>query len=604
MSQLKETSMAAVFQNQAQKYGDEAVIAYKKNGVYTDLSWNQMNDLVHKIGWYLLSVGVKKGDRVAIFAENRYEWWACDLATLSINAIDVPIYATDSADEAKYILNNSESKVCFAGTKSHLSKVLEVKKSLKKLKYIIILDELKQKKPGVISLKDALKKGEAYRKKDAFEKALKNVKPSDVATIIYTSGTTGNPKGVMLTHSNFISNVSQCMDGIKGYLGRNIFLSFLPLSHSLERTCGFYVPISVGAKVAFAESFQTIQTDLQTIRPEVIVSVPRLYEKIHSGILAKVADAPSVKKFLFNWAMGLAKKNLPYICRQKPRTGFFASQYNLADKLIFSKLKHALGMERLKLSISGGAPLSSSDAEFFLGMGMVILEGFGLTETTPVTNFNRPSLIKPGTVGLPVKDTTIKIDNNGELLIKGPQVMKGYYKDPRATKEVFTRSGFFKTGDIAVVDDDNYLIITGRIKDIIVTAGGKNISPQNIENSLKTSEFIEQAGVIGDRRKYLTALIIPSFEELSKWARKMNIQFSSNKDLIKNEQVISLIDEEIKKYTRQFARVEQIRNFKLLDAEWTQATGELTPTLKVKRNIISKKYAKEIEGMYALNDQE
>ncbi len=598
--------MGAIFQNQVQKYGDRACIAYKKSGAYVDVSWNQMNELVKKIGWFLLSLGIQKGDKVAVFSENRYEWWVCDLAILSIGAVNVPIYATNSAIEAQYVLENSESKVCFVGTNDHMDKVTSIKKKCPRLKEIIILDQPKSRKPGVMTFDEALKKGESYKIKDNFEKRLKSIKLSDIATFIYTSGTTGNPKGVMLTHSNFVSNIDQIMDGIQKYINdTDTFLSFLPLSHSLERTAGYYLPLSIGAKVAFAESFATIQQNFVEVRPTIIISVPRLYEKIHSGILAKLTDAPGIKKKLFGWAMKVAAKNLAYECdERKVRKGLFAKQFDIADKIIFSKLKDALGLNRLKFAVSGGGPLSVSDAEFFLGMGIKVLEGFGLTETTPVTNYNRPWLIKPGTVGSAVKNTQIKIADDGEILIKGPQVMKGYYKNTAATKEVFTKDGFFRTGDIGIIDQDGYLAITGRIKDIIVTAGGKNISPQNIENSLKGSRFIEQVGIIGDRRKYLAALVIPAFEELRKWADKSGIQYSSNKDLIENEKVKKLINEEIKEYTKQFARVEQIRKFKLLDTEWTQATGELTPTLKVKRKVIEQKYSKEIESMYPVSEQD
>jgi len=591
--------MGAIFQNRALKYGEKAMVAYKKGGSYVDLSWNQMNDLVHKLSWYLLSIGVKKGDRVALFSENRWEWWLSDLAILSIGGVNVPIYATNSPEEAEYILNNSDSKVCICGSNDHLDRVLSVRKKVKKLKEIIVVDTPKGKKPGVLTLQDVLKKGEAYKNKANFDKALKAIKLSDLATLIYTSGTTGNPKGVMLTQSNFVSNVNQIMEGLEEYLTENdTFLSFLPLSHSLERCSGYYLPMFVGAKVAFAESFQTIQQDFVLVKPTCLISVPRLYEKIHAGIVSKVADAPPVKKALFNWAMGVAKANLPYVCKNTKPAGFLGFKLNLAEKLIFSKLKAALGMERLRLAVSGGGPLSVSDAEFFLGMGLMILEGFGLTETTPVTNYNKPWLIKPGTVGPAVKDTEIKIADDGEILIKGPQVMRGYYKNPAATKEAFTKDGFFRTGDIGMIDEDGYLRITGRIKDIIITAGGKNISPQNIENSLKTSAFIEQVAVIGDRRKYLAALIVPAFEELQKWAKKNGIAFSGHQDLIESAQVNAMIGEEVKKYTKQFARVEQIRKFRLLDAEWTQATGELTPSLKVKRKVVNEKYAGEIESMY------
>lgn len=296
--------------------------------------------------------------------------------------------------------------------------------------------------------------------------------------------------------------------------------------------------------------------------------------------------------------MGVARENLPYICNNKERTGWFAFKYHLADKIIFSKLKTALGMDRLQGAMSGGGPLSVSDAEFFLGMGIRVLEGFGLTETTPVTNGNKPKLIKPGTVGPALIDTEIKIGEDGEILIKGPQVMKGYYKNEAATKEAFTDDGFFRTGDIGEIDKDGYMKITGRIKDLIVTSGGKNISPQNIENTLVTSPFIEQVAIIGDNRKYLSALIVPSFATLESWAKDKGISFSVRSDLIKNPEVIKLFEHEIEENMKDYARVEQIRKFTLLEKEWSQDTGELTPTMKVKRKVINQKYSSVIEALY------
>lgn len=594
-----ETSVAAIFQNQAAKYGDRACVAYKHEGSYTNISWNDMNTMVRGIGAYLLSLGVKKGEKIAVFSPNRYEWWVADLAILSIGAVNVPIYATNSAEEALYVLNHSDSRLCFVGTADHLEKVQKIRKKLKKLQSVVIFDNPEKKSAGVVTFGDALKSGALYNNKSLFDKRLTAIKPDDLATIIYTSGTTGDPKGVMLSHNNFVSDVNQIITDFRGrFSDDDVLLSFLPLSHSFERTVGYYLPIAAGGTVAFAEDFSTIQENLQEIRPTVIVSVPRLYEKIHAGVLSRVSDVTGIKRKLFDGALKTASKNLPYICREIPRKGFFKLRYNFFDRLIFSKLREALGLDRIKLAVSGGGPLSVTDAEFFLGMGILVLEGFGLTETTPVTNVNRPGQVRPGTVGSPLADTTVKISDEGEILIKGPQVMLGYYKNKDATREVFTKDGFFKTGDIGSIDEKNRLSITGRIKDIIVTAGGKNISPQNIENSLKGSKFIEQVAIIGDRRKFLSALIIPVFDELKKWAKSKKISFSNNSELISNELVVGLIAEEIDKYTKRFSRVEQIRKFKLLDAEWTQATEELTPTLKIKRAVVEKKYAREIESMY------
>ena len=602
MAKFEETSMAAVFQNRVAQYGDRALVAYKnKAGVYEDISWNTINEKVQYLGYFLISRGVGSGDKVALFSPNRYEWWIADLAILSIGAVNVPIYATNSAEESRYIIENSDSKLCFVATKEHMDKIISVKPKLPNLGDLILFDDFDVKTPGIITLANAVKEGAAKPMKDEFEKRIKAIKPPELATIIYTSGTTGPPKGVMLTHKNFISNCQQCYEVDPATMKRDDlhFLSFLPLAHSFERTVGYYLAIYTGKKVNFAEDFSKILENFQQVRPNCIVSVPRLYEKIHAGILAKVATAPPVKKALFGWAMGLAAKNLPYVCNDKPRTGLFALQYNIANKLIFSKLKDALGMNKLEFAFSGGGPLAVSDAEFFLGMGIKVIEGFGLTETTPVVNANKPFKIKPGTVGPVVKDTLERIDPvTGEVLIKGPQVMVGYYKNEAATKDAFTDDGYFRTGDIGEFDSEGYLKITGRIKDLIITSGGKNISPQNIENDLKASKFIEQVAIIGDNRKYLTALIVPAFLELEQWAKDQGIAVSGHKDLIGNEKVQKLFNSEVAECMKNWARVEQIKKFKLLDKEWSQETDELTPTLKVKRRVINQKYSTFIDDMY------
>ncbi len=600
MANYQETSMAAIFQNRVEKWGEKAMCAYKNDkGVYEDISWKQINEMVFDLASYFLTKGINIQDKVALFSPNRYEWWVSDLAILSTGAVNVPIYATNSAEEARYVIDNSDSKICIVGTKSHLKKVLEVKPKLPNLTEIIIFDDLDKPIEGVITFKEALKIGAVANKRADIDKRIKSIKTEDIATLIYTSGTTGNPKGVMLTHSNFVSNCNQLYD-VAPHLFEydHILLSFLPLSHSFERTVGYYLPLYVGKKVVFAGDVSKILDFFQEVRPTFIVSVPRIYEKVHAGIVSKMSAEKPIKQKLFAWAMDVAKRNLPYICNDKPRTGMFAIEYAIANKIIFSKLKEKLGLDKLQFALSGGGPLSVSDAEFFLGMGIKVLEGFGLTETAPVTNANRPEKIKAGSVGAPVKDTVVKLSEEGEVLIKGPQVMKGYYKNEAATKEVFTDDGFFKTGDIGVIDNDQYLKITGRIKDLIITSGGKNISPQNIENSLKASQYIEQVAVIGDNRKYLSALIVPAFTELENWAKANNIAFTSKKDLLNNPEVNKFMLSEIESNMKDYARVEQIRKIKLLENEWSQQTEELTPTLKLKRRVITQKYANEIESLY------
>ncbi len=591
--------MAAVFQKQVARYGDRACVGYKEQGRYREISWNQMDERIRAVASFLMDSGVEPGHNVGLFSPNRWEWWVADQAVLSIGAADVPVYATNSAEEAHYVLEHSDAGVCFVGTGEHLEKVLKVRDRLPRLKTIIVFDEVEPAAGGVYTLSRAMEEGRRHDTRAEFDRRLGALRRGDLASIIYTSGTTGPPKGVMLSHGNFVSNVNQILADFSELIDdQDTFLSFLPLSHSLERTAGYYLSVGVGGRVYFAEDFSKIQENMVEIRPTLIVSVPRLYEKIHAGILAKAGEAKAAKRLIFGWAVKVAAENLPYACRDLPRKGLLAIKYALADRLVFSKLRAAIGMDRLKFAVSGGGPLAVFDAEFFLGMGITILEGFGLTETTPVTNVNRPGRIKPGTVGPALKDTEIRIDEDGEILFRGPQVMMGYYKDEEATREVMTEDGFFRSGDLGRVDEDGCLVITGRKKEIIVTAGGKNIAPSNIENTLKGSRFIEQVTVVGDRRKYLSALIIPNFEELAKWAGKVGVEFKDREDLVSNERVQKLYDKVIAKYMRSFARAEQIRRFRLLPDEWTQSTGELTPTLKCKRRVIEEKYADKIEEMY------
>ncbi|MHB8829239.1 MAG: AMP-dependent synthetase/ligase, partial [Syntrophales bacterium] len=421
MAMFKETSMGAVFQNRVEQYGDETLILWKNKGKWEELSWKKLNEMVRELGLFLIGKGIKPGDKVALFSPNRYEWWVADLAIISVGAVNVPIYSTNSAEESRYIIDNSDARLCFVGTREQAEKILKVKPLLSTLGEIVIFEEGENLPAGVIPLRDAYREGRDYPAKDDFDKRLLPIGIDDLATIIYTSGTTGPPKGVMLTHHNFVANVNQLRAVDPDFLKPgHTFLSFLPLAHSLERTVGYYSPIFLGGhKVAFAESTEKLLENFQEIRPTFLVSVPRIYEKVHSGIVSKVASASPVKKALFNWAMGIAKENLPYVCENKPRTGLFALKYGLADKIIFSKLRVALGMDKLEAAVSGGGPLSVSDAEFFLGMGIKVLEGFGLTETAPVTNGNKPKHIKPGTVGPALQDTIIKIAADGEIIIKG-----------------------------------------------------------------------------------------------------------------------------------------------------------------------------------------
>ena len=593
--------MAAVFQNRAREHGDKACVAYRNDaGQWFDVSWNRMNEMVHNLAYYLMGKGIQHGDKVAVFSPNRYEWWVADLAILSIGAVNIPIYATNTAEEVRYILDNADSRICFAGTHAHMEKVVAVRDRLPMLMEIVLFNDLEQPVDGVVTLPEAIRQGGAQADAALFDRRLAAIKPEDLCTFIYTSGTTGDPKGVMLSHHNIISNVHQ----FNAYFPEMITRfhkgpSFLPLSHAVERTAVYYCQVYCANKIHFVKSIETLLEDLQTIHPSIMASVPRVLEKMYEAITAKVAQAPPLKQKLFAWALDVGRRNVPYVCKGKARTGLFAIEYALANKLIFSKLKSVLGLDQIYFIGLGAAPMPRNVLEFFLGMDIPCCDAYGLSETSPMVTCNYVGHIQPGTIGMPVIDTEVKISEEGEILVKGPQVMVGYYKNEAATKEAFTPDGFLKTGDLGEFDAEGNLRITGRIKELIITSGGKNISPQNIENSLMFSPYINQLSVVGEGKKFISALIIPAFEVLEPWAKENGVTFADRSELVKHAKVQALFEQQIKAFTKDFGQVEQVKKFTLLDREWLQETGELTPTLKVKRRVIAVKYADAIEKMYS-----
>ena len=593
-----EKSIAGIFHNRAEKYQYEPCVRYKKEGRYTDISWKEMQRMVTNLGLGLISLGVEKDDIVTIFSENCWQWLVADLASLSIGAADAPIYATNSGEEAAYIINDSGSRFLFVSDQDHLNRVLGVKSTLKGLKKIITFDPISAGDKDIISLDEVIKLGEEYKDKKSFDERLLSIEPEALATLIYTSGTTGPPKGVMLTHANLTANILQCYASHPIIGHQDVALTLLPWSHSLGRTVSVYLMLHIGAVLSLAESFGTVMENMTEIRPTLMVSVPRLFEKIHAGIFSKVEKASPTKKKLFFWAVDVAMRAVDYRVQRKPMPWSLKIQYDLAESLIYSKLRHALGMDRIRIFINGGGALAVDIDRFFNGIGVNLHNGYGLTETSPVTNVNTFEVFEFGSVGPALPDTSVKIAEDGEILIKGPQVMKGYFNKPDDTKATFTADGWFMTGDIGLLDERGCLYITDRKKDISITAGGKNVAPQNIENTLVTDPFIEQAVVIGEGRKYLSALIIPNFSELISYAKNQGIPFDDKADLIRKPEIVSFFDEKIKTLMKDYARVEQIRKFTLLPREFSIESGELTPTLKMKRKIINQNFAGEIEAMY------
>ncbi len=561
---------------------------FKRQGRYQFITWNEFASQVRRLALALHVQGVGRGDKVAILSENRPEWAFADLGILSLGAASVPIYPTSSVKETQYILEHAEVKIAFVSSAEQFEKVCPLLEQ-GKLKRVIAFDA---------NLPEFMEEGRLapLNNPDLFHQLIQRVNSEDLATLIYTSGTTGPPKGVMLTHGNFISNCQGSAE-VLPTTPEDRSLSFLPLSHVFERMAGYYFMILRGVPIAYAESMQTVPEDLVLVRPTLAASVPRLFEKMHARILETIESGTPLKRCLFHWSVKVGKEAASYRQAGKPLPLGLGFRVFLARLLVFNKLKKRLG-GRIRYFISGGAPLAKELAEFFYAAGVVILEGYGLTETSPVISVNRPERFKFGTVGPVLPGVEIKIAPDGEILTRGPLVMKGYFKNEEATREAI-RDGWFFTGDLGEIDSEGFLKITGRKKDIIVTAGGKNISPQNLENEILSDCLFSQVIIVGDRRPYLVALVVPHRAELERLAAAKNIQSSTWEDLIAQSRVIDEVKKRLDERIKDYAAYEKIKYIRLLPKELTQEAGELTPTLKVKRRVVMEHFSREIEALYS-----
>lgn len=597
-SEMEEKTLGKVFWNRVQRYGSRVALKTKRNEAWTTISWQEWGRNVKLFSRGLIALGLEERECVALLSENRPEWTYADLALLSINALDAPIYSTNLPDAVEHIVKDSGSRFIVVSTEDQLKKIKEIRGAVPHLEKAILMDPRRvHSEDWVLTFQDVQKLGEEKGDTKEFEKRLDAVQPEDLATLIYTSGTTGPPKGVMLTHENFLSDVR----GVKEVIPlreSDVALSFLPLSHSFERMAGYYTVLYVGGTIAYAESIDKVPENIQEIRPTVMCSVPRLYEKMHTRILNMVEHEPPAKRKIFDWSMEVGGEVTKLLSARKEVPLSLKLKHRLADKLVFGKLRERMG-GHLRFFVSGGAPLAREIAEFFYSAGILILEGYGLTETSPVITANRPDNFKLGSVGQPLPNVEVKIAPDGEILTRGPNVMKGYYNRPEDTQEVMSEDGWFATGDIGYLDQDNFLHITDRKKDIIVTAGGKNIAPQNLENVLKLNRYIEQVCILGDKRKFLAALVVPSFPELENYAKENGIPADDRRRLIDHPRVRQLFQDAVDEVNAQLARYETIKKFTVIPHEFSQNTGELTPTLKVKRRVVSEKYKDLIDRMYA-----
>jgi long-chain acyl-CoA synthetase len=598
------STLTEMFARLVEKYAGRGkdVYKYKIEGRYVGITFEELYDKVQLFAYGLDSLGLKRGDKIAILSENRPEWPIADLASLVLGAIDVPIFPTLTSKQIEYILANGDVSFIVLSNSFQLSKVLAIRNNVRKLRTIIVMNPQETRgNENILDFSTVYQIGKEAREEDIvrrhhrFQEWLSQVKPSDVATIIYTSGTTGQPKGVMLTHANFVANIKGALDHIP-INDDDKLLSFLPVSHSFERMAGYYSALSAGATVYYAESIETVGQNLIEARPTIVTTVPRLFERIHSQVIKNVEKGSLAKRKMFYWAIEVGKRYVAARSRGMV-SPLLRAQHLVADQLVFSKLKQRTGGE-IKFFVSGGAALSKELGEFFEAFGILIIEGYGMTECSPVISANRIDDYKFGTVGKPLNNVQVKIADDGEILTRGPHVMMGYYKSRTETEEVIDEDGWLHTGDIGHFDTDGFLVITDRKKHLFVNSGGKNIAPQPIENLLQQSRFVDQVVLIGDKRRFNSALIVPDFDSLKEYAVEHNIFFNDEKELVFNEKIYEAIREDINRLQKDLAKYEQVRRFRLLSTPFTIESGELTPTLKAKRKVIEEKYADLIDEMY------
>ncbi|NTW82922.1 MAG: long-chain fatty acid--CoA ligase [Chlorobiaceae bacterium] len=570
-------------------------IARKVNGVYEPIPYSALEEDVQHFSAFLRQNRIEPKDRVAILSENRPGWYLTDMAILNIGAINVPLYPSLPPNQIEYILKNSGAKAIIVSNMLQLGKILSIWQNLPELTLVVIMNRLEEKMEEVTDLNVAKEQGKKLIEEKPWIADRAPVDPDDIATIIYTSGTTGLPKGVMLTHRNICENVKSCSSIIR-LDESDCGLSFLPLSHAYERTGGYYLLFACGASIYLAESIETISLNMTEARPTIIFTVPRLFDRIKMNILKQISAEKQAKQKVFHWALSIGEKYHQQIKEKGRPSKVVSMQHALADKLVYQKIKKKFG-GRLRYFVSGGAALPQKIGEFFQSLDISILEGFGLTETSPVTHVNRPEKIKYGTVGPAVNNVEVKIAEDGEILLKGPNIMKGYWKDEAATNEVIV-NGWFHTGDIGEIDKEGYLKITDRKKHIIVTSGGKNIAPMPIENMIAESPYVDQVVVIGEKRPFLIALIVPDYSKLKEFATAEHIPVSGNKELIEHKSVQGLYEKLMRTVSRQLATHEKVRKFVLIEDPFTVENGHMTPTLKLKRKAITIRYANEIDKAY------
>ncbi|VEJ09094.1 AMP-dependent synthetase/ligase [Actinobacillus delphinicola] len=584
--------------NQARTLANHPAVRYNSNGKWTDISWKDFLAQIDMLSRALLAYGINVQDKIAIFANNMPRWTIADYAAMQIRAIAVPIYGTNTAEQAAYILDNADVKILFVGNQEQYDEAIKAVQQCSQLQHIVAMKENidLRNQPLGMSWADFVKDG--YPDMQAELNArLQEKNMDDLFTLIYTSGTTGNPKGVMLTHAN-LAHQMEAHDLALQPLGTNdISLAFLPLSHVYERGWEAYM-LHRGVVYAYLEDPHAVKEALSEVRPTLMCAVPRFYEKVYGAVMDKVHQAPVFRKAIFYWALRVGKAYFTRTSKKQHVSYLLQKQFNLADKLVLSKLRGITG-GRIKIMPCGGAKLDPCVAKFFFSIGINIKAGYGLTEATATVSCGREDNFNPESIGVPMPNCEVKIGENNEILVRGGMVMKGYYKNPQATAEAFTEDGFLRTGDAGEIDAQGNLFITDRIKELMKTSTGKYIAPQVLEGKIGKDKFVDQIAIIADAKKYVSALIVPCFETLEAYAKELNIHYKNRVDLVKNTEILKLFEKRIQRLQKELPSFEQVKKFTLLPEAFTMKMNEITPTLKLKRKVILERYKKQIEAMYS-----
>ena len=592
------TTLVEMFEHAAREHPKPDTLNFKRDGAWQALSSDEMLQRARSLALGLYSLGIRQNDRVALLSDNCVEWTLSDAGCQFAGVIDVPIYSTLTPAQVLYILKDSGARALFIQTREKFDQLKSVLADCPQLEHVIFFNERGVEETDGITLAQLEERGRILvaEQPRLGEQLARAVKPEDLATIIYTSGTTGEPKGVMLTHSNLVSNLIDCGEHFV-YHKTDVALSVLPLSHVLERLA-MYMYIHNGMSVFYAESMEKLGENFREVHPTIFIGVPRLFEKIYQRIKEKASEGGRARAAMLAWAVSVGKAHAQLALARQKIPPLLAFKHNLASRLVFSKWREGLG-GRIRFFISGGAALPEEIGYIFAGAGMQIIQGYGLTETSPVISGCTLEENALGTVGRPIRNVEVRIASDGEIETRGPNVMQGYYNKPEATREVFTEDGWFKTGDIGKLDEAGFLSITDRKKELFKTSGGKYIAPQHVEQLIKASRFVNQVVLVGDRRKFPAALIVPDWEQIRSYVALKNIDAQTNSELCQHPRIIDLFERQVAQFTAELAQYERVKRIILLEHEFTIDGGELTPTLKIKRRVIDEKYRDIIERLYA-----